>query len=296
MLNFLESRRETSLEVAPAKNQEEVGNPLIAASIAQQKCLERLGFYFGHSGAHAGRALMLEDLATVLSHVPLSARRANYIEAILGDNILEKKTLNNRKHAAKRLTQMYGMDASVAVFRNFRRLWQHDTAARPVLAATLALARDGLFRASSKLVLNTALGDQITAEQFRPLLSDFSAGRMSEATLKHVLGNVFSSWHQAGYLARANRRCTRIQAMVTPTNLAFALWLAHLENLEGENLFHSYWAKMLDHPFIELIELAKTASRKGLINLLSAGGMIEVRFPGYLLAKEEVAWLASTSS
>jgi hypothetical protein len=296
MLNFLESRRETSLEVAPTKNQEEVSNPLMAASIAQQKCLERLGFYFGHSGAHAGRALMLEDLATALSHVPLSARRTDYIEAIVGDNLLEKKTFNNRKHAARRMAQMYGLDASVALFRNFRRLWQHDTAARPVLAATLALARDGLFRASSELILNTAPGEQITAEQFRPLLSDFSAGRMSEGTLKHASGNVFGSWHQAGFLARGTGSCTRTRAMVTPTNLAFSLWLAHLENLEGEALFRSYWAKMLDHPFIELIELTKTASRKGLINLLSAGGMIEVRFPGYLLAKEEAAWLASTSS
>lgn len=247
--------------------------------------LERLGFYSGRSGAHAGRSLMLEDLARVLAQVPATARRAQYAYAIIEDNILEKRTLNNRKHTAKRMAQLYGLDADICLFRNFRRLWEVDADARPVLAATLALARDGIFRASAELILTTSPGATLATDDFKRFIDAFASGRMGAQTLRHTTGNVCTSWRQASYLGGWTRR----RPDITPVNLAFSLWLAQLEGHAGENLFHSFWGKMLDRPIDELLELARAASRRGLIHLLQAGSVIEVRFPGYLLPQEEQA-------
>lgn len=247
--------------------------------------LKQLGFYFGASGAHAGRALMLDDLRVLLEHAPADAVNDWYSRAILQDNLLAKATVNNRDHANRRMRQLYALDARVCLFRNFRRLWLADKRSQAVLAVLLAMARDNLFRKSADVIRRAHPGAPVTAESFKAALDAGSAGRMGSETLRLACGNVIHSWTQAGYLT-ADKQRLRTRPTVGPGACAYALFVGWLQGVRGKLLFSTEWAQMLDRPFEELIELATSASRLGYMALLNAGGVVEARFPGYLTEQE----------
>ena len=75
--------------------------------------------------------------------------------------------------------------------------------------------------------------------------------------------------------------------MVTPANVAFCLFLGHLEGLSGQRLFTSSWMNLLPGSPGELEALANSAFHRGLLVFLNAGGIKEVRFPDYLTPEEE---------
>ncbi len=252
----------------------------------KRESLERLGFYFGTSGAHAGRALMLDDLALLLDRAPDGASNAWFSHAILEDNILAKRTKNNRDHANRRLRQLYGLDAGVCLYRALRALYLADKSALPQLAALMAMARDALFRKSAELIRAMPMGGSVSAENFREALDTVAGGRMGKETLRHACGNVLNSWGQAGYLAEGNPR-TRIRTSTSPAAVSLALFLGWLQGDRGRLLFHTDWAKTLDQGIDDLVDLARAASQRGLIQMLHAGGVIEVRFPGYLTQQEQ---------
>jgi hypothetical protein len=247
--------------------------------------LVKLGFYFGTSGGHAGRSLMLDDLELLMEHAPADAANSWFSNAILNENLLAKSSVNNRDHANRRMRQLYALDASTCLFRVFRGLYLEDKQSRSTLAVLLAMARDALFRKSAEIVLAAPLGTAMTSESFRQPLDLVAAGRMGEETLRHACGNVFSSWNQAGYLSAEKPR-RRVQAPVSWAAVAFALFLGWLDGERGRLLFETPWAKVLDRDFDELLRHAATASRQGHLELLNAGGVIEVRFPGYLTNEE----------
>lgn len=248
--------------------------------------LGELGFYFGTSGAHAGRALMLADLVVLLEHAPASADNGWFSRAILDDNLLSKASVNNRDHANRRMRQLYALDSNTCLYRVFRNLFLADGSSKAALAVLMAMSRDALFRESSKVILATPIGKSLTAEAFLPVLDAVAAGRMGEKTLRHACGNVFNSWSQAGYLTETKPR-QRVKPGIGWSAVAFALFLGWLEGERGRLLFDTQWAKALDKDFDELLRLASIASRQGYLELLNAGGVIEVRFPGYLTPEEE---------
>lgn len=247
--------------------------------------LAKLGFYFGASGAHAGRALMLDDLALLMAHAPEGATNAWFSNAILKENLLAKSTINNRDHANRRLRQLYALDSGVCLYRVFRNLYLADEASRPGLAVLLGAARDALFRKSADVVLTAPLSTQLTAASFRTALDTVTAGRMGDETLQHACRNVFNSWAQAGFLSEVSPR-VRVKAPIGWAAVAFALFLGWLEGDRGRLLFETRWARVLDRDTAELLVHATTASRQGHLELLNAGGVIEVRFPGYLINEE----------
>lgn len=249
--------------------------------------LANLGFYFGTSGAHAGRSLMLEDLATLLATMPHPVTRSICRAAIVDDNLLAKSTLNNRVYAAKRMGQLYGLDDSICLFRNFRRLWDGDHISRPSLAVLLALARDGLFMASATIVLPRPIGAIVLKSEIAKQLDAHTAGRMSEETLKHAAANTYNSWSQAGYLTESLPRVRTRATAVGPGAATFALFLAWLEGVRGENLFRTRWVAALDRSFADCVELTSAAAKRGMLDFLNAGGVMELRFPGYLTAEEQ---------
>lgn len=251
----------------------------------QPETLKQLGFYFGTSGAHASRALMLDELRVLLEHAPAAAVSDWYSHAIVQDNLLAKATLNNRVKVGRYLRQLYGLDERICLFRNFRRLWRADAPSRPVLAVLLAMARDALFRKSAELIVATPFGAAVTAAAVRPLLDGLVGGRMSKETLRLAADNVLTSWERAGYLTDGKPRL-RVRPAVGPAACAFALFLGWLEGARGAMLFGTRWAQMLGLPSDELIVLAGAAARNGFMELLHAGGVIEVRFPGYLNGQE----------
>lgn len=251
--------------------------------------MARFGFRMGRSGAHASRTMMLDELQALLDALPANASRADYVDGVVGANLLGKGTAKARELTAKHLVELYGLDENLCLFRIFHRLWQQDAPARPVLALTLALARDPLLRLSRPLMLSKRPGEPLDRKEVEDVLDQAEPGRFSAASLKSFAQNINGSWTQAGFL-QGRMRKVRALPTVTPTNLAFALFLGHLEGLRAQRLFASDWARLMSGSQDELIALAQSASRRGLLVFMNAGGVMEVRFPGYLTQEEE-AWL-----
>lgn len=251
--------------------------------------MARLGFRTGRSGAHASRTMMLNELESLLGALPTCATREDYVADVVDANLLGKGTAKTRVLTAKHLVELYGLDENLCLFRVFHHLWLQDAQARPVLALTLALARDPLLRLSRPFMLSKRPGEQIERKEIETVLDQAKPGRFSAASLKSFAQNINGSWTQAGFL-QGRMRKVRALPTVTPTNLTFALFLGHLEGLRAQRLFASDWARLVSGSQDELFALAQSASRRGLLVFMNAGGAMEVRFPGYLTQKEE-AWL-----
>lgn len=233
--------------------------------------------------------MMFDELNRLFEHTTPETTRDGYRTEVVGLNVLGKPTQKSRLLTFGHLTELYGLDPAIPVFRVFRRLWALDEQARPVLALTLALVRDPVLRLSESFVLGKALGASVRREDVEELIASAEPDRFSPATLKSIAQNINSSWTQAGYLTGRARKL-RARANVTPTNITYALFLAHLEGLSGQRLFSSRWANLLSSSPGELEALANSASHRGQIVFLNAGGVKEVRFPGFLSAEEE-QWL-----
>lgn len=233
--------------------------------------------------------MMFDELTHLFEHTSPDTARERYRAEVVDFNVLGKPTQKSRVLTFGHLTELYGLDPAIPVFRVFRKLWAADEPARPVLALTLALVRDPVLRLSESFVLGKALGESVRREEVEALIATGEPDRFSPATLKSIAQNINSSWTQAGYLTGRARKL-RTRANVTPTNITYALFLAHLEGLSGQRLFSSRWANLLSGSPGELEALANSASHRGQIVFLNAGGVKEVRFPGFLTAEEE-QWL-----
>jgi hypothetical protein len=204
-------------------------------SAAKEQLLSKLGFRFGTSGPHGARTMMLDDLKVLFSHVPANAVRADYSQAVFTENILGKPTKKSRELALRHITTLYGLDTQLPLFRALRRLWPVDEAAQPVLALTAALARDPLLRGTQAFILAKQLGVLVTREDLEQCLAADHQDRFSPASLKSFAQNVNGSWTSAGFLSGRIRK-TRSIPVVTPVNVAFCLFLGHLEGLSGQRL------------------------------------------------------------
>lgn len=255
-------------------------------SAAKEKLLSKLGFRFGANGPHGARTMMLDDLKILFSHVTADGSRADYTQAICEENIFGKPTKKSRELALRHLTTLYGLDTQLPLFRALRRLWPLDVDAQPVLALTAALARDPLLRGTQAFILAKQPGVLVTREDLEQCLAADHPDRFSPASLKSFAQNVNGSWTAAGFLNGHSRK-TRSIPVVTPVNVAFSLFLGHLEGLSGQRLFTSCWMNVLPGSTDELEGLANSAFHRWLLVFLNAGGIKEVRFPDYLTIEEE---------
>ena len=251
-----------------------------------ESLLAQLGFRFGASGPHAARTMMLDDLRLLLARLPVNASRADYLAEVVDNNLLGKPTKKSRELGLRHLATLYALDPKFALFRGLRRLWSKDEAAQPVLALTVALARDPLLRGTQPFILSQKLGVLVTREDREQCLAADHQDRFSPASLKSFAQNVNGTWTAAGYLSGHSRK-TRSLPVITPANVAFCLFLGHLEGLSGQRLFTTPWMNLLPGSPSELEELAKSAFHRGLLVFLNAGGVKEVRFPDYLTQEEE---------
>lgn len=254
-------------------------------TIERERLLTQLGFRFGANGPHAARTMMLQDIEILFS-LPFDSSRADYTREVVNQNILGKPTKSARELSLRHLATLYGLDPTFALFRTFRRLWKSDPAAGPLLALFVALARDPLLRGTQNFFLNKKPGEAVVRVEIEGLLAAAHQGRFSEASLKSFAQNIGGTWTQAGYLGGRTRK-TRVIPPVAPANVAFALFLGHLEGLSGQRLFTSAWMNLLPGSADELEGLANSAFHRGLLVFLNAGGVKEVRFPDYLTPAEE---------
>lgn len=240
-------------------------------------------------GANTSHTVMVEALAALLGAVAPDAASTDYEQAALEGNVLGKQTDGARRRTFRYLRELYLLRPDALLFRALRDLWSDDRAARPLLAGLCALARDAVFRASSEAITCSHSGEALTAQDFAEAVDERFPGVYGERTLAKIGRNVFSSWEQTGHLARRSRvGKLRIRPTCHEANLAYALMLGHLEGARGETLFTTLWAKALIQPQSHLVELALSASRRGLIEFRSAGGVVDVGFQRLLRPFDEV--------
>src|SRR5690606_13944244 len=123
---------------------------------------QKFGFKSGQGGAHTSRTIMLPELNLLFDALPPDAGLEQYREAIELYNVLHKNTNKTRALTFRHLADLYGLCPTLPIFRAFRRLWQADADARPLLACQVALARDPLLRASLPRIRKLGLGEQLT--------------------------------------------------------------------------------------------------------------------------------------
>ncbi len=236
------------------------------------------GFRSGDRGTHTSRTIMLDELSRLLGLVPEKAGRQEYVDAVTRDNCLGKRTGANRRISLQRLTELYGLDGRLLLFRALRKLWGRFEASRPLLALLLALARDPLLRATARAVIATPFGHEFGRQAMKDDLSESVGDRFSEATLDKVVRNASSSWTQSGHLKGRGRK-TRRRVETSPGVTAYALLLGFATGRRGRLLFETPWVAVLDSCPGALIDAAVDASRLGLVNLKHSGQMIDVSFP-----------------
>lgn len=235
----------------------------------------KAGFRLGDKGTHTSRTIMLADLTELLGAVPVGSDRKAYEAAAVGDNALGKSTAATRRLTIQRLTELYGLDPRIPLFRVLRRLWAVEEAARPLLALLCALARDPLLRLTTPAVLALPVGAELVRGPFLTALRDAVGARLNDAVLDKVARNAASSWSQSGHLAGRMRKI-RQRVEPTPAALALALWMASLDGLAGEALLESRWARVLDRTGRELVPVALRAKQLGLIHARAGGGVVEL--------------------
>lgn len=248
--------------------------------------LTQLGFRFGINGPHAARTMMLDDLRVLMAHTPVQASRADYACAIVDANVLGKPTRKSRDLALRHMATLYALENQKPIFRALRRLWDLDETAQPMLALAVALARDPLLRSTQDFILGQPPGSVVTREALEAFLDATYPDRFSPASLKSFAQNVAGTWTAAGLLQGRVRKL-RALPQPHPESVAMLLFLAFLEGRSGQRLFTSDWLSLVCVSIEELEALANAASHRGLLVFMNAGGVKEVRFPGYITPEEE---------
>lgn len=230
-------------------------------------------------GATTSHTIIVPSLVELLRSVDRSADASDYEQAVLEDNVLGKSTTGSRQRTLRYLRELYLLRRDSTLFRALRDLWTDDPIGQPLLACLCALARDAVFRASAAAVFDYEPGDEVTSVAFAAAVEKAFPTAYSPATLAKIGRNTFASWGQTGHLmTRARTEKIRQRATCTPSTVAYALLLGHLEGGEGTALFDTIWAKALDQPRHQLIDLASVASQRSLIDLRNSGGVVEVGF------------------
>lgn len=245
-----------------------------------------MGFRTGRKGVHNTRTIMLSDLDTLLAACPPEASNDAYRQAVVDENVLAKNTDSTRRYTAQRLSELYGLDPAIPLFRTFRHYWEvAGEDGRPLLAMLLALARDPLLRLTAPYVLGLELGEQFDKTALQSIIVEETGDRFSENSIKKISRIAGSSWTQSGHLeGRYNK--TRQRPNATPEITAYALLLGYLTGVRGTLLFDTFWMHVLAAPDHEVHEYAKAASRRSLLTYRNAGGIVEVDFSLILTSDE----------
>jgi len=242
------------------------------------------GFRFGHRGAHSSRTIMVTELTALLAHSPERADRAAFKTAVIDDNLLGKHTVSTRIETFERLSALYLLDPSKAMFTGLRWFWKQGAESRPVLALLTAVARDPLLRATVPSVLAMPLDATYDKGAVAASVRAIDPDHFKPAILNKIAVNAGASWTQAGFLSgRLVKR--RVRPTLTPAAVAYALYLGHLEGRSGDRLLDSLWTGLLDHPRNQIEVVAQDAAARQLMDYRRAGSVRDISF--HHLQKEQ---------
>ncbi|MFD1385024.1 hypothetical protein ACFQ45_16850 [Rhodanobacter aciditrophus] len=249
--------------------------------------LEQLGFKFGMSGAHSARSMMITELNELLTLHPHGSPLQTIKDDIIHCNVLHKSTANSRKLTYRHLVDLYSLKTDVCLYRNFLALWeQTDAQKRPILALQLAFCRDPLLRLALPMLSSISAGEPYSKEHTIELLEQHNPGGYSPSSLSSFAQNINGSLTQAGFLQGRTKK-VRSQPSVGASNVAFALFIAHLNGEDGSIALKSQWVKLLGLNQDEIVAQAHNAHSRGLIKFTHAGEVVEIRFPNWLNEHEK---------
>lgn len=234
-----------------------------------------IGFRFGAKGTHTSRTMMFDEIQQVMAAVPAEAQRSDYASAIIEGNCLAKPTASTRRLTNQRLSELYGLDPSVPIFRVFRLLWDLDQHGHRLLALLITIARDPLLAATTPAIIFLPSNAEFRRDAMRSALQTVVGGRLSDSTLDKVCRNAASSWTQAGHLEGRTFKKRRVVSP-TPAVVALAMYLSHASGFRGVEIFSSAWLRVLDADPSLARQLALEAKQVGLIDLRMAGDVIEM--------------------
>lgn len=252
-----------------------------------ESLLVQMGFRFGRSGTHASRTLMLEDLRALLDHTQPEALRDDYAAAVVEQNVLGKPSRRARELALLHLRNLYCLDAAFPAFRMLRRLWPANRQAQPLIALSLALARDPILRSTWDSIVQLRPSLPLEPRYIEDLVKEQYQERFSPATLRATAQNLAHSWRCAGFLTEKPVR-TRTLAPLFPESFAMLLFLGFLEGRTGNRLFSSRWISLATGSPDDLEALAAAASNQGFLLFMNSGGVKEIRFPDFMSPDEDI--------
>jgi len=218
---------------------------------------------------------MFEELSALFKCAGPTASRADYATLIIDQNCLAKSTAATRRITNQRLGELYALKLSVPIFRILRRLWDIDEQARRLLALTCALARDPLLTASAPVIMSLSEGKEFLRDPLKEAIRNHVGDRLKDAVVDKVVRNIASSWSQSGHLeGRTFKKRRRVEARAV--NVAYSLFMGYMAGFRGQELFSSGWIAALDCTLSAAMGLALDAKRMGLIDMRTAGGVIEL--------------------
>ena len=255
-----------------------------------QENLTKFGFAYPYGSPHVSRTMMLAELEALLNYVnSTDASKSKYVDAIIIDNCLGKRTDKTRAISKRYLVELYSLDTNLLLFRALLYFWQRDHVGHPLIAILCSYARDTLLRASANLIVPLPEGALVNRPLMEGFLDSLAPRRYSPGKLASNAKNLNSTWTQSGHLIG---RSQKKRAKPTPTagSVSYALLMGYLNGERGMSLFQTEFTKLLDCTVEEAIELAQESARKGWIVLKRIGNVIEVAFPK-LITEQEAEWL-----
>jgi hypothetical protein len=253
------------------------------ASIDQTSRLKAFGIKMTPGGAHSSRTMMLDEITRLLTAVSLNAKEEVYMNTVLNDNLLGKKTVATREKTFRYLRELYGLSMAIPIFQTYRQLCEFDSSSFPLLSLLVSLARDPQLRASTEVVMEAKVGEEVPGDKFQQAISMAFDRRYSANNIGKISRNTASSWTQSGHLT-GHLKKIRKRVQPRPASLTLSLILSQLGGWHGERIFSTWWCRILDLTASEARTLAIEANRQGLLSLKGIGDVIEISFPRFRLS------------
>lgn len=227
--------------------------------------------------------LEMQDLFRAL---PKTVSSDDFSRAIIDENILDKPTLSSRQKSLRHLTELYGMNASKALFRVLWDFGHEDYDSLPQLCLVCAYARDPQLRQSFELIRTLRLGEVLERTAMEQQLENGFPNRFSPAMKKSLAQNVNTTW-TFGFHLEGKAKKTRRLPEPRPISAAYAMFVGYLTGLRGERLLDSDYAALVASNRSQLQTALALASAKGLLSLKQAAGIVEFDFSNLLTPAEQ---------
>lgn len=230
---------------------------------------------------------MLPELSALLTIAAADANVDAFKRLAVDEDALHKASAANRLKTFTKLRRLYGLNPVLPIFREFRRLSRLFPSELPVLAGSLAFAREPLLRASADMVLNTLIGTPLSRASFEAWVREFAAGRFSQTMYRSFSHNLYASFFQIGYLGAAVGKCRLRQRLdARPASVAYAAFLDWLTGLNGLTLLQGSFSRTLGLSKADHLAQLTAAGQLGLMRVANAGGVLHLDFATWLQAGE----------